>query len=300
MEHELTMRDEALALGLLSRNPTDRDRWRFSSFVLLDAFVYPTASLHDLDVGGAYNQWLHFIDDQYDDHAQVGRDLTAVQRIMDRALAILERGTLPDGPTPFDRFTLRLRERLTARASRAWTTRFLADVRSYLLDGSLVALARWNVAARTPTVDEYLPIRLLDSSVLTVFDVMEIIRNVDLPEAIFDHPRLRTMRLAAAYHIIFVNDMVSYHKEVVERGSACNLVHVLMVQERLDYTEASLRVKELADDELIRFLEARAALPPEIARERSVLRYVDGLRDWISGNVDFSVASPRFRWPFQQ
>jgi hypothetical protein len=298
-EHERTLRSEAIELGLVSSDPAERSHRRSASFVMLDGYVYPDATLAGLEIGGAYNQWLHFLDDQYDDHAHVGQDPEGVQAIMERALGILESGELPSEPappTPFDQLTLRLRQRLTSYASPQWMARFLTNVRDYLLRGSLVALKRWS-QARTPTVAEYLPVRLLDSAVLTVFDLMELINEAQLPPESYDHPHVRAMRQAAAYHIIFVNDLVSYHKEVVERGSVCNLVHVLQTEERIPLERALRRVKQCADEELARFLAAEDALAHEVLLTPRLVRYIDGLKAWIGGNVDFSIASPRFRWP---
>jgi len=289
------MRAEAVALGLLADDPADSDRRRFASFIMLNGFVYPRAPLPRLDIAGTYNQWLHFIDDQYDDHRHVGRDPAAVRVIMERALAILASGTLPGRPTPFDRLTQRLHQRLAACATGGWMRHFLAGVREYLLGGSLVVLERWT-GGYVPTVAEYLPLRLLDSAVLTCFDLMALINDVQLPPEIFDHPHLCTMRLSAAYHIILVNDMASYHKEVVEHGQVCNLVHVLMVEERLPLVEGLRRVQQRVDDELVRFLAAEAMLGREVPLTPGLVRYTDGLKDWINGNVDFSLTSPRFRW----
>lgn len=293
-EHEGTMREEAVELGLLADDPADHQR--FANFIMATAFFYPRAPLPLLNLAGSYVNWLHFIDDQYDDHEKIGRDIAAVRAIMERALAILASGALPPAPTPFDRLTQRIHQRLAVHATEAWSRRFLASVRAYLLEGSLVTLARW-AGGVVPSVAEYLPVRLIDSAVLTCFDLMELLGDVQLDPELLDHPHLRAMRLAAGYHIVFVNDMVSYHKEVVEHGQVSNLVHILMVEERLPLVEALRRVKQLADGELVRFLAAEAALAREIQLTSDVVRYIDGLKDWISGNVDFSIASPRFRWP---
>lgn len=303
-EHERARRSEAVRLGLLSSDPEDRSHKRFASFVMLDGLVYPDATLAGLEIGGTYNQWLHFMDDQYDDHAQVGQDPEAVRAIMERALEILYSGTLPPEPTPFDQLTLRLRQRLsegaiscaTGAETEPWMVRFLDTVRDYLLRGSLVALKRWN-SAHVPTVAEYLPIRMYDSAVLTVFALMELINDAQLPSELYDHPYLCTMRRAAAYHIIFVNDLVSYHKEVVERGSVCNMVRVLQAAEGISLEQALRRVKQRADEALARFLASEEALAREVLLTPKLVRYIDGLKAWVCGNVDFSITSPRFRWP---
>ncbi|MFO0580287.1 MAG: hypothetical protein U1A78_40460 [Polyangia bacterium] len=301
--HEQARQSEAAQLGLLSSDPADRSHKRFASFVTLDGLVYPEATLAGLEIGGTYNQWLHFLDDQYDDHAQVGQDPQAVRALMERALKILYSGALPAEPTPFDQLTLRLHQRLvsgttgcaTAEAE-AWMARFLDTVRDYLLRGSLVALKRWS-SAHVPTVGEYLPIRMYDSAVLTVFTLMELINDAQLPAELYDHPYLCTMRRAAAYHIIFVNDLVSYHKEVVERGSVCNMVRVLQAEEGIPLEQALRRVKQRADEALARFLASEEALAREVLLTPRLVRYIDGLKAWIGGNVDFSITSPRFRWP---
>ena len=184
----------------------------------------------------------------------------------------------------------------TAGEAEAWMARFLSTVRDYLLRGSLVALKRWS-STHVPTVAEYLPIRMYDSAVLTVFTLMELINDAQLPAELYDHPYLCTMRRAAAYHIIFVNDLVSYHKEVVERDSVCNMVRVLQTEEGIPLEQALRRVKQRADEALARFLASEEALAREVLLTPKLVRYIDGLKAWVGGNVDFSITSPRFRWP---
>src|SRR5262245_26020622 len=91
--------DLLVGVGLITDDPRDRGARRFQGIVVLDPYVYPYAALDRLLVAGAFSQWLFFLDDQYDDDPEVGRDPLAVRRIMERCLETLSTGRLPPSPT---------------------------------------------------------------------------------------------------------------------------------------------------------------------------------------------------------
>ena len=72
-EHARTCEERAMLYGLIDGAEDDLATRRFRAFVQLDGFVYPYASLERLSVVGGFNQWLYFLDDQYDDHPTATR-----------------------------------------------------------------------------------------------------------------------------------------------------------------------------------------------------------------------------------
>jgi len=303
LEHERSARATAVESGLVSGDPADPDMRRFDAFVVTDSHVYPNTPLPRLRVAGLFNQWLYFLDDQYDDHPQLGDDAGAVRALMQRSLSVLTSGRLPADPTPFDRLSQRVFEQLVAGADAYWRSRFLGDVADYLFRGSLAALeARSHGLALS--VAEYFDLRVMDSGVLPVLDVVEYAIGTAFPPSVAQHDAVLELRLRAARHIAFVNDLFSYAKERVAHGEPFNLLHILTKSEALPFEAAVERAVRMINAEMEGFVDAESRLPqPGGALDSALTAYVDGLKGWVRGNVEFSLASPRFRTadaPFQE
>jgi hypothetical protein len=289
--------DLLVGVGLITDDPRDRGARRFQGVVVLDPYVYPRASLDRLLVAGAFSQWLFFLDDQYDDHPEVGRNPLAVRQIMERYFAALSTGRLPPRPTAFARFTVYVRRRLEASCPPGWMERFLRHVEAYLFEGSLRTVEHW-AAGRVPSTDEYLGTRMHDSAVFPAVDMIEVAAGLRLSPEILEHPSIIEMRQLTVRHTAYVNDLFSYQKEVLWSGTPCNLVHVLMHNESIRFEEAVREIVAMVNRDVQRFMELERSLPsfePAIADE--VDAYLTGMKDWMRGNVEFSLASSRYRAP---
>src|SRR5262245_18169707 len=135
--------DLLVGIGLITDDPADRGARRFQGVVVLDPYIYPYAALDRLLVAGAFSQWLFFLDDQYDDHPEVGRRPHEVRSIMEQHGETPSTGHLAWGSTPFARFTAYLRRRLEASCPPGWMQRFLRSVHAYLFEGSLRTTEYW-------------------------------------------------------------------------------------------------------------------------------------------------------------
>src|SRR5690606_38410226 len=96
--HWIDSEDRALGHGLLSSREGDDRTAKFRAFVSLDTYVYPYASLPRLSIVGGFNQWLYFLDDQYDDHPESHGNLKHVRTLMERGFDLLCGG--PVGKQP--------------------------------------------------------------------------------------------------------------------------------------------------------------------------------------------------------
>ena len=293
-----TRRSQAAAfeLGVLETGLL-ADQRRFEAFVAADGWAYPTAAPERLYAAGGFNQWLYLLDDQYDDHPTLGRDPAAVRHIMEHTFTVLKSGVLPDKPTAFDRWTREIRGRLVRLAPEGWFARFLADTHDYLFRGSLVVMEQW-ATNQVLSVEDYCELRLYDSSLHAVFDVVELAVDARFPPGLLGHPALAELRRCAARHVAFANDLFSYHKEVIRHGSRFNLLHVLQEQHRLSLAEALAEALAILEADVDRFVTIEASLPrtsPEV--DAALARYTDALKGWMTGNVAFSKVSARFRAP---
>lgn len=292
-----TATDVLLGVGLITDDPGDHGARRAQGIVVLDPYVYPYAALDRLLVAGAFSQWLFFLDDQYDDHPAIGRNPIAVRAIMERHFETLSTGRLPPSPTPFARFTGYLRRRLDASCPAGWMQRFLRNVQAYLFDGSLRTVEHW-AQDRVPSTDDYLGMRMHDSAVFPAVDMIEVAAGIRLSRDVLEHPSIVEMRQLTVRHTAYVNDLFSYQKEVLWNGTPCNLVRVLMHNESLGFEEAVGEIVAMVNRDVQRFVELERGLPrfePAIAHE--VDAYLTGMKDWMRGNVEFSLASGRYRAP---
>jgi 5-epi-alpha-selinene synthase len=289
--------DLLVGVGLITDDRADRGARRFQGVVVLDPYVYPYASLDRLLVAGAFSQWLFFLDDQYDDHPALGRNPLAVRQIMERYFEALSAGRLPPSPTPFARFTVYLRRRLEALSPPGWMPRFLRNVHAYLFDGSLRTVEHW-AEDRVPSTDDYLGMRMHDSAVFPAVDMIEIAAGIRLPLEVLEHPSIIEMRQLTVRHTAYVNDLFSYQKEVLWSGTPCNLVRVLMHNESIGFEDAVGEIVAMVNRDVQRFVELERGLPSfESAIADEVDAYVTGMKDWMRGNVEFSLASSRYRAP---
>jgi hypothetical protein len=289
--------ERLIATGLMTGAPHERATRRFEGSVVLDPFVYPHASLDRLLAAGAFSQWLFFLDDECDDQPELGRHPDAARAVMSRFFSIFKTGSMPEDPTPFARFSVDLHGRLSALSSKAWQKRFFDDVEDYLFRGSLACYEHWSTD-RVPTLKEYEPLRMHDSAVYAAVDMIEVAAAIVLPDEVIAHPTLVEMKQITTRHVAFVNDLFSFQKEVMWHGSPWNIVTVLMHDGERTFEEAVAAAVALVNSDVARFLELEQQLPKlDSSLDAQVDSYVDGMKIWMRGNVDYALASTRYRSP---
>jgi hypothetical protein len=294
-EHARACEERAMLYGLIDGADDDLATRRFRAFVQLDGFVYPYASLERLSVVGGFNQWLYFLDDQYDDHPESHGDLESIRSIMQRGLDLLCGAPLQVRPTPFERYSRAYRGELAALMPPGLSERFLKNIKDYLFEGSLLGLGHW-LRRETLSVDAYIELRALDSGVYPVIDCVEIAADLRLPPEVRESRELSQMVHAAVRHVALANDVFSFEKETLHNGSTVNLVHVLRLRENRSIESAAQRAADIVNGFARSFLSLERRLPRyEPQLQADVHAYVNGMKTWMRGNVDFSLQSQRFR-----
>jgi hypothetical protein len=279
------IREDAVRRGLIQ----GRDIRRFERFIVLDALVYPYAPFDLLVATGGFNQCLFFLDDQYDHDPSVGKVPARVREIVDRAFDALAHGRVPSSSTPFHELCARVGSQIRSHCSDTLWDRFVGHLHEYLYDGVLVATSSWGNVLKP---DEYRAVRLLDSGTWCVPDLVEVATQTELePETVAD-PVIGELRRLVCEHATFVNDLASYHREVVRAGGTFNLVLSIATHETGGDTHAAIRkVVEELNAMMDRFEELAAQTTGEAALHAHALRY------WISGNHRFSFHSGRYHHP---
>jgi hypothetical protein len=276
----------------LIASPQDRRHLDASHYTLLMARAYPTADPVALQLIADWNTWTFLLDDYFDEHV-IGRDPDAVEHLHQQVLSILAGTTPVAGDSMRIRALHDLASRLRLLANGEWMTRFIAAVRETL------AASLWEARNRriraVPTADDYCYWRLFTSGVFCYFALIEIAEQMTLPAFVWDHPVIQQLARSANAVICWSNDIFSFAKEVAH-GDVHNLVYIVQHERQCALDDAIAYVAQRHDDEVRAFQQLRAALPyfGDFVDE-IVQRYVRGLEAWMRANMDWSVATQRYR-----
>ena len=128
--------------------------------------------------------------------------------------------------------------------------------------------------------------------------MIRLASEVHLPRNVLDHQAVRSASDFAVQHISFVNDIVSYHKEIVVNKGLWNLVHSKMVTEDRSYEEAMFAAVNIANHCVSAFQDAERSLPSWDAKaDADVRAYFSGMKTWMRGNLDFAAEGDRYHLP---
>ncbi|QSA96520.1 hypothetical protein [Methylococcus sp. EFPC2] len=282
----------ALDLGLITHGQVrDFDRGQFA---LLSAYAYPYATPERLNLCNDWHSWLFFFDDQADEQIQIGKQPTLLRRYMEACLDLLRGGSARPNPTPLERYTLDIRNRMCRLMSASWMQRFADDVEDYLYKGTLEAARNWT-DDRVPDLASYLVQRRYDSAVYTCQDLIELTGPALELGSVLGDPALQTLRDCCADVVGLSNDIFSYQKEVVVHRNPNNLLQVLMVNHRIDLDEAIHSGVALINAKVGQFIASEQDILSRYGHGNAALQaYLHGLKAWMRGNVLWSYQTGRY------
>jgi 5-epi-alpha-selinene synthase len=171
-----------------------------------------------------------------------------------------------------------------------WPERFITDLSNYFESNAWEAANK--KAGRVPSLEEYIHWRQFTVACYPFFDLCEVTQNIKKPENVPELDRLSTM----ANHVVaFFNDIISFEKEL-PTGDCHNLVLVLQHEMRCSLQVAMDRAVEMHNLEMRDFLhlEAQIRNDERFRDDVNISEYINGLRYWIRGNLDWSYESGRY------
>lgn len=147
----------------------------------------------------------------------------------------------------------------------------------------------------------YARMRCRNSAVLHVCHLMEVACDAVLPNEARAHPTVRGLTALCVRMVALVNDVFSYHKDVVHEGSAFNVLKVLMDVEGVPFPRAVRRAVGIVRASAREFAALEAALGAARwewpAAAAAAARYVRCLRECVVGNYHFHNGINRYRSP---
>ncbi|KAF9238506.1 isoprenoid synthase domain-containing protein [Melanogaster broomeanus] len=132
------------------------------------------------------------------------------------------------------------------------------------------------------------------------FVLMRTTRRLCIPDHVLTHPVMEELENVALDMVYIANDIYSFKKEYGENGALNNIMTVIQkdpttnhldLQGRFDY--AAKLFREARD----RFNACRDNLPSfgDVDLDRQVSAYADGLVDWVTGNIQWSIVNRRYK-----
>ena len=284
--------------------------------------------------------WFFAFDNFLDEPAHMGADLQASQEMMDAVMnvfhnvvaveevGIIKNGDKPEivGPMKGGNSVYGSAIRVIRESACDWWNemrqlgmsmrqqyRFVSVFQRYL-DSNTEQVA-FRQSCEIPDLDTYKELRLHTSGCYVCSMMLEFALGLDLADEIIEHPLLVALNVAAFSHVMFVNDIFSFRKELSD-GDLMNLVPVLLWHNlggmssicgggveavvRETVAQALALVREL-DGECVRLVaEIRAAVRggngplADEGAAAAVDKYVDGVSDWLSGNLRWHRISKRY------
>ncbi len=264
------------------------DRLHYGSFM---GRAYPTASKAALCLIADWNTWLFLLDDTFDQQA-LGHKPNELARLHARLLAIM-RGALPHATEDTRYHALYdLTMRFHSAAPAAWMRRFTCCVEA-TFDAS-VWEAHNRQLHRIPAEAAYLQMRPFTSAVYCFLSYIEVAEQIRLPANVRNHATIQSLSLMTNNIISWFNDLISYPQEMA-RGDVHNLVAIVHHERGVALEAAVAYVIRKHNHEMQAFQRACATLPDDIRDQHETQQYVTGLQAWIRANVDWSIATARYR-----
>jgi len=185
---------------------------------------------------------------------------------------------------------------LSGQRSSFWYERMKHHLREYVLGACWESHIGPTTAANTNT-PLYLQVRHMSVGVAPCHDLMAIVMQVPwepFQENFFIN---RLERLAINYSI-WINDLAGLGRDV-KRGLG-NVIFTLEKDHALSRPDAARMVGRMCDEELKAFLEVEQQLPMLLGEaydkdRNAYAAYVDLLKRWMRGLVDWSARSARYQ-----
>lgn len=256
----------------------------------LEARAFLNASEHALQIASDWTHLFCLLDDRTDKlECPVG-----LGAFLNGLLEVFRTGVLfPDlAREPFAHAFMDLRARMLEASTPRWVAGFADHLRSIFVGYGWETI---NVEMGIrPDLGTYLNMRRITIGLYPQFHLATLTDGVDLPAEVYGHPVIQRLMAATSNLVGWANDLCTYEKEI-EDGERHNLVVVLMDQESLSIEQAAARAVEMHDAEVGAFLEVAERVPSFGEWDEQVVRFVDVLRAWIRGHLDWAQETGRYR-----
>jgi 5-epi-alpha-selinene synthase len=250
------------------------------------AYPMPDASPEDLFLAADWAMWLFVYDDLVDGPNTNKEQMVAT---LHRLTSILKGEAATEQDHPVAHALYNFCTRLKTRCDKWWYDRFVSDVERQF-HGYLWERA-FQSNEQTPDLSTY--IRLRPYTYVPCVTLACIARDIKPNAAFLQHGTIIAMTSMALNQICWVNDVLGVNREI-EEGSPQNLALVIMKEFNLPLKDALRRAAHMTNAEMKAFLKLEESLPDFGDEDNDAKSYVNVLRRWIRGHLDWYRETARY------
>lgn len=272
---------------------SDEKTARASQFGIRAALVHPQGRVSAIQLASDLTVWLFLTDDVHVEDAATKHALASVTAHVLRFVRILRNPEDEiDSSLPSMRALRDLSRRLHRLANDEQIERITNGLIEYFLAATNEAA---HVSSRTPpSVCDYIPARDAINCLRSVcFVFIELAGGFNLPGKSWCRPEMQMLVNLATRIVSNHHDLLSGLREL-SNEMPMNLPAVIAHEQEVTLAEAFSRVAMMADRDMQEFVTLASRFAAMNAG-RPELDYVEGLKAWIRGNLDWSLTTGRYR-----
>jgi hypothetical protein len=176
------------------------------------------------------------------------------------------------------------------RSSPIWKRKFIQGIRDMFRGG--LWQFKHVMKNQLPRLEEYIDIRQYLGAANLATESLEVMGRVQLPEEIYQSPKVHKLTEIARNTVCFANDLFSLSKEIAQGAgiaSEFNLVSILKHQDCLSMEEAIREVAAIHDSEVKEFIRIAETAPAyDSQTNEQVNKYISCLQHFMIGNIEWS------------
>lgn len=266
---------------------------RDARFGIRAAQVHPTGRTEAIQLASDLTVWLFLTDDVYIEAPGMSQAIPITTEHLIRSIRVLRNPEdLPSAPNLSLLALQDISRRLRRLATFEQTDRIINGMLEFFLAGCCEAVAFSRKSL--PKAADYVPVRDAINCLRSVcFVFIEIAGGYELPGSIWCRPDLQAVVNMATRIISNHHDILSGLRELSEEVPM-NLPAVIAREQGLPIAKAFERVGAFADADtrtFVHMIERLLTNEPDCV----IKKYVDGLKAWIRGNLDWSTTTGRYR-----
>jgi hypothetical protein len=272
---------------------SEEETARNAQFGIRAARVHPIGCTEAIQLVSDLTVWLFLTDDVYVEEPGMSSTLSVTADHVIRSIRVLrDPEDLPPVPSASLLALQDISRRLRALATHEQVDRLVNGMVEFFLAGCCEAVS---FSRKTlPTAADYVPVRDSINCLRSVcFVFIEIVGGYELTGPTWCRPDLQAVVNKATRIISNHHDILSGLREL-SREVPMNLPAVIAREQGLPMAEAFAHVGDLANADTRSFVDMTERLLADEA-DPSVEKYVDGLKAWIRGNLDWSLTTGRYR-----
>lgn len=261
------------------------------------AYLHPSATSTRLLVVGKMYALVWFLDDYWDGNLPpatleaIGISYENRFGLVSNIATLIKTGKGSENPSPLLRGFQHVWLEFAKTAPRKWLKQFAKTV----VDSLITSHESETSSGLIQTFDEYLKVRDRDAGGIYTCLLMEYAYEIFLEPEVRDHKLIATLRILACRVGGLGNDLVSYHKEQLQGEDGFNAITFLMEKQGLTLQDAIHNVITTHNALVKEFTRLENKLPQEFSSTDNVYKYVQGLKDIMSGTWTWEMTSKRYR-----